>query len=138
MARNVSPGDRLESVATARPTGMEYMQSTGRCGDVLNPGGRRGIESNRRQTWVCKVSATGALVRREQRLNLADVLHSELSDVDPDFAADSVRASPCGGVPWNSTCVRLLPQPLLTPTCARDHALSGRPRQFDAITCPDE
>jgi RES domain len=38
----------------------------GRCGAVLNPESFKGIELNRQQTWVCKVSATTALMRHEQ------------------------------------------------------------------------
>ena len=38
----------------------------GHCGAVLDPGSLKAIELNRQQTWVCKVSATAALMRHEQ------------------------------------------------------------------------
>ena len=38
----------------------------GHCGAVLDPGSLKAIELNKQQTWVCKVSATGALMRHEQ------------------------------------------------------------------------
>ena len=38
----------------------------GHCGAVLDPAGLKAIELNKQQTWVCKVSATGALMRHEQ------------------------------------------------------------------------
>lgn len=38
----------------------------GRCGAVLKPESLKGVELNRQQTWVCKVSATSALMRHEQ------------------------------------------------------------------------
>jgi len=38
----------------------------GHCGAVLDPGSLKSIELNKQQTWVCKVSATAALMRHEQ------------------------------------------------------------------------
>ena len=38
----------------------------GQCGAVLDPGSLKSIELNKQQTWVCKVSATAALMRHEQ------------------------------------------------------------------------
>jgi len=38
----------------------------GHCGAVLDPGSLKAIELNKQQTWVCKVSATAALMRHEQ------------------------------------------------------------------------
>ena len=38
----------------------------GHCGAVLDPGSLNSVELNKQQTWVCKVSATAALMRHEQ------------------------------------------------------------------------
>ena len=38
----------------------------GHCGAVLDPGSLKAVELNKQQTWVCKVSATSALMRHEQ------------------------------------------------------------------------
>jgi hypothetical protein len=38
----------------------------GHCGAVLDPGSLKAVELNKHQTWVCKVSATSALMRHEQ------------------------------------------------------------------------
>jgi hypothetical protein len=38
----------------------------GHCGAVLDPVSLKAIELNKQQTWVCKVSATAALMRHEQ------------------------------------------------------------------------
>jgi hypothetical protein len=38
----------------------------GHCGAVLDPGSLKAVELNKQQTWVCKVSATAALMRHEQ------------------------------------------------------------------------
>jgi len=39
----------------------------GHCGAVLDPASLKAIELNKQQTWVCKVSATAALMRHEQQ-----------------------------------------------------------------------
>lgn len=39
----------------------------GHCGAVLDPSSLKSIELNKQQTWVCKVSATAALMRHEQQ-----------------------------------------------------------------------
>lgn len=38
----------------------------GHCGAVFDPGSLKSIDLNKQQTWVCKVSATAALMRHEQ------------------------------------------------------------------------
>jgi len=38
----------------------------GHCGAALDPGSLKAVELNKQQTWVCKVSATAALMRHEQ------------------------------------------------------------------------
>ena len=38
----------------------------GHCGAVFDPGSLKSIDLNKLQTWVCKVSATAALMRHEQ------------------------------------------------------------------------
>jgi hypothetical protein len=38
----------------------------GHCGAVLDPVSLKAVELNKQQTWVCRVSATAALMRHEQ------------------------------------------------------------------------
>jgi RES domain len=38
----------------------------GHCGAVMDPSSLKSIELNKQQTWVCKVSATAALMRHQQ------------------------------------------------------------------------
>lgn len=40
--------------------------AAGHCGAVLDPHCLKAVELNKQQTWVCKVSATAALMRHEQ------------------------------------------------------------------------
>lgn len=62
----------LEVAAAARARGVQWIRYwsarhvEGHCGAVLDPVSLTGIELNKQQTWVCKVSATAALMRHEQ------------------------------------------------------------------------
>ncbi len=58
--------------ASARTRGVRWIRywsardAAGHCGAVLDPSSLIGLDVKGRQTWVCKVSATSALMRHEQ------------------------------------------------------------------------
>jgi hypothetical protein len=62
----------LSLAAEARRRAVQWMRYwsardvAGHCAAVLDPGSLKAIELGRQQTWVCKVSATSALMRHEQ------------------------------------------------------------------------
>ena len=62
----------LELAAEARRRDVQWIRYwsvrdvESHCGAVLDPGSLKAIELNKQQTWVCKVSATAALMRHEQ------------------------------------------------------------------------